>query len=141
MSERDRNDESVSGAMRRGQAAGTEGAPLPRTDAADPGVEPVGGSTPAGGTDATVDAFSAADPSVHMAGGPGDGMRTGGSAGTASGLDPMRGEYDVDDARRRDPHPDQVPGSDDAGAQGRDRENGGWGDRGIGGGRAGGTGL
>lgn len=41
---------------------------------------------------------------------------------------------------RRDPHPDQVPGEDDAGARGRDRENGGWGDRGIGGGRAGGTG-
>jgi hypothetical protein len=45
------------------------------------------------------------------------------------------------DPHRRDPHPDQVAGTDDAGAQGRDRDNGGWGDRGIGGGRAGGTGL
>jgi hypothetical protein len=42
---------------------------------------------------------------------------------------------------REDPHPDAVAGSDDTGAQGRDRDNGGWGDRGIGGGRAGGTGL
>jgi hypothetical protein len=42
---------------------------------------------------------------------------------------------------REDPHPDAVAGSDDAGAQGKDRDNGGWGDRGIGGGRAGGTGL
>ncbi|MGZ8377216.1 MAG: hypothetical protein ACXW61_10985 [Gemmatirosa sp.] len=42
---------------------------------------------------------------------------------------------------REDPHPDAVAGPDDAGAQGKDRDNGGWGDRGIGGGRAGGTGL
>ncbi len=42
---------------------------------------------------------------------------------------------------RADPDPDAVPGRHDAGAQGRDRDNGGWGDRGIGGGRAGGTGL
>ncbi|MDF1503580.1 hypothetical protein [Roseisolibacter sp. H3M3-2] len=45
------------------------------------------------------------------------------------------------DDRRDDPHPDRVPGRDDAGARGKDRDNGGWGDRGIGGGRAGGTGL
>ena len=45
------------------------------------------------------------------------------------------------DRQRRDPDPAQVPGEDDAGAQGRDRDDGGWGDRGIGGGRAGGTGL
>ena len=36
--DRTRNDESVSGAMRRGEAAGTPGAPLPRTDAEDTGV-------------------------------------------------------------------------------------------------------
>ena len=46
-----------------------------------------------------------------------------------------------DDDDRTDPTPDEVPGRDDTGAQGRDRDNGGWGDRGIGGGRAGGTGL
>ena len=45
------------------------------------------------------------------------------------------------DDDRTDPSPDQVPGRDDAGANGRDRDSGGWGDRGIGGGRAGGTGL
>jgi hypothetical protein len=61
------SDESVSGAMRRGAAAGTPGGPIPRTDAADPGEE---------------------SPTIHHAGGPGDGMRTGGSAGTASGHDP-----------------------------------------------------
>ena len=46
-----------------------------------------------------------------------------------------------DDDRRDDPPPERVPGREDAGARGRDRESGGWGDRGIGGGRAGGTGL
>ena len=35
----DRRDESASGAMQRGEAAGTAGAPLPRTDAADTGVD------------------------------------------------------------------------------------------------------
>lgn len=45
-----------------------------------------------------------------------------------------------DDDDRRDPSPDAVPGADDAGAQGRDRDNGGWGDSGLFGGRAGGTG-
>ena len=48
---------------------------------------------------------------------------------------------DAGDDDREDPSPDQVPGRDDAGARGRDRDSGGWGDRGIGGGRAGGTGL
>ena len=45
-----------------------------------------------------------------------------------------------DDAARRDPSTDVVPGDDDAGAQGHDRAHGGWGDRGLFGGRAGGTG-
>jgi hypothetical protein len=62
----DSRDESVSGAMQRGQAAGTAGAPLPRTDAADSGREP----------------------GLHAAGGPGDGLRTGGSDHAASGHDP-----------------------------------------------------
>jgi len=64
------DDESVSGAMHRGEAAGTPGAPLPRTDAADPGSG-----------DAAL--------TRHAAGGLGDGLRTGGSAGTASGQDPI----------------------------------------------------
>jgi hypothetical protein len=58
--------------------------------------------------------------------------------------DEAEGAQHVPDATkppRRDPHPDEVPGPEDAGAQGRDRDTGGWGDRGIGGGRAGGTGL
>jgi hypothetical protein len=42
---------------------------------------------------------------------------------------------------RVDPLPDAVPGADDSGAQGRDRDHGGWGDRGLFGGRAGGTGA
>ena len=46
-----------------------------------------------------------------------------------------------DDGDRRDPDPDLVRGADDTGAEGRDRDHGGWGDRGIGGGRAGGTGI
>jgi hypothetical protein len=58
----------------------------------------------------------------------------------AEGAQHVPGGTPSDDARD-DPHPDQVPGRDDSGARGRDRENGGWGDRGIGGGRAGGTGL
>ena len=70
------DDESVSGAMGRGQAAGSEGAPLPRTDPADTG-------TGDGGMDAQTS---------HRAGGVGDGMRTGGSAGTASGQDPTPSE-------------------------------------------------
>ena len=41
---------------------------------------------------------------------------------------------------RRDPSPENVAGRHDAGARGRDREHGGWGDRGLFGGRAGGTG-
>jgi hypothetical protein len=45
------------------------------------------------------------------------------------------------DDDRTDPSSDEVAGRDDTGARGRDRDNGGWGDRGIGGGRAGGTGL
>ena len=80
-------DESVSGAMHRGEAAGTPGAPLPRTDAADTGVD--------------------------------DGMRTGGSAGTASGHDPMPDELGTAGRARRDPDE---------------------GNRGIAGGPAGGTG-
>ena len=68
---RDSNDqESPSGAMRRGEAAGTPAGPTPRTDAADSGTEAGEAERP------------------HRAGGVGDGMRTGGSAGTGSGHDP-----------------------------------------------------
>ena len=63
---------------------------------------------------------------------PGDGL----DADAAGAARP-----DLDDAARVDPHPRAVPGADDAGAQGRDRDHGGWGDRGLSGGRAGGTGL
>jgi hypothetical protein len=79
----DRDDreraESPSGAMHAGQAAGTAGVPTPRTDAADTGVD--------GGADTGTAAGAR-----HEAGGAGDGMRTGGSAGTASGHDPMPDE-------------------------------------------------
>jgi hypothetical protein len=54
-----RKDESVSGAMHRGEAAGTPGAPLPQTDAADTGVGDGGLERTEGrraaGTDATSD--------------------------------------------------------------------------------------
>jgi hypothetical protein len=40
-------------------------------------------------------------PGAHEAGGPGDGMRTGGSAGTASGHDPMADEIRRQQARDR----------------------------------------
>ena len=65
---------------------------------------------------------------------------TEGSAHVPSGDAARRTASPLGADDRTDPHPDQVAGSDDAGAQGRDRDNGGWGDRGIGGGRAGGTG-
>jgi hypothetical protein len=64
-----------------------------------------------------------------------------GSAHVPSGDSTRRDASPMGSDSRQDPHPDEVEGDDDAGAQGRDRDNGGWGDRGIGGGRAGGTGL
>lgn len=67
--ERDLKDESVSGAMHRGEAAGTPGAPLPRTDAADTGVAD-------GGADAAREA--------RATGGATGGLQAGGSARSGS---------------------------------------------------------
>lgn len=115
------------------------GMPQPRTDPADTGID---------------DGFETAVPdsaegTLHVPGG-GSGGETDGDSGATipRGTDEharsSAGGAAAAGVRRdgrEDPHPGQVPGSDDAGARGRDRENGGWGDRGIGGGRAGGTGL
>lgn len=110
--------ETAGGAILRGAAHGSEpsttpGSPIPRIDATQDGVD-------SSAHDIAEDAPMGASrtPGPHHAGGVGDGMRTGGSAGTGSGLDPT-------------PAPPMPP------ARHGDPDEG---NHGIGGGRAGGTG-
>jgi hypothetical protein len=109
------------------------GMPQPRTDAADTGTD---------------DGFETAVPDsaegmLHVPGGA-SGGETGSQPGAAipRGTDERTGSAPGPAGDGRDDPPSSaVPGRHDAGARGRDRDSGGWGDRGIGGGRAGGTGL
>ncbi|HZF68155.1 MAG TPA: hypothetical protein VEZ47_08965 [Gemmatirosa sp.] len=91
--------------------------------AAESDYETQGGTSAAGASDATRPTGDAAHDTAHAA--------------AHDAADAARPDHDA----RVDPHPRDVPGADDAGAQGRDRDHGGWGDRGLFGGRAGGTGL
>jgi hypothetical protein len=114
MRERD-EQESVSGAMRgRGEGPGSADLPYPRTDAEDSGVGD-GGLGDRGARQAR-----------HSREGGSAGPHTGGAADPASAHEATPANEAVDRSG------DDVPG--------RDRQHGGWGDRGIGGGRAGGTG-
>ncbi|HYD51631.1 MAG TPA: hypothetical protein VEA99_03345 [Gemmatimonadaceae bacterium] len=104
--------ESPSGAMRgRGEGAGSRDLPYPRTDAEDTGTDDGG----------------------LRAGEHGDATPTDEDARRAA--EPPRERRPSDG--RTDP---LGPGRDDD-ARGADRAHGGWGDEGIGGSRAGGTGM
>lgn len=127
MQDRDER-ESPSGAMRgSGEGAGSAGLPYPRTDAEDTGLGDGGlerGGQRAAGADAA------------------DGVESDATSRSAAGSAPRGDGGDHGD--RTDPLPssDERAGtSRDDGTRGADREHGGWGDRGIGGGRAGGTGI
>jgi len=115
MHERDER-ESPSGAMRGGgDGAGSADLPYPRTDAEDTGLGD-GGLERTRREAARTESSEADSPASRPA---------------------PRGD-------RLDPAPDAARAADserDEGSRGADREHGGWGDRGIGGGRAGGTGL
>ena len=111
MTERDER-ESPSGAMRgSGEGAGSADLPYPRTDAEDTGLGDGGLEREAEQRAARGDDVLASDMPTRDS-----------SRGTTRGDDPLGTGRD-DDAR------------------GRDRKHGGWGDEGIGGGRAGGTGI
>jgi hypothetical protein len=114
MRERD-EQESVSGAMRgSGEGPGSADLPYPRTDAEDSGVGD-------GGLD-----DRGARRARHSGEGGSDGPPTSGAAESASAHEATPSNEAADRSQG------DVPG--------RDRQHGGWGDRGIGGGRAGGTG-
>ena len=96
--------------------------------AAESDYETQGGTSAAGASDAP---RPTGDAAAH------DTAHDTAHAAAHDAADAARPDHDA----RVDPHPRDVPGADDAGAQGRDRDHGGWGDRGLFGGRAGGTGL
>ena len=128
MRERDESErESPSGAMRgSGRGAGSPDMPFPRTDAADTGRGD-------GGLDEARDRAAARWAQERGSDVP--------------DLDEVV-RRDHDARGDRDPAPGEPMRSAeggvtrrDDGARGADREHGGWGDEGIGGGRAGGTGI
>ena len=108
---------------REGDGATPGGMPQPRTDPADTGADDPLAAVP-----------DSAEGALHAPGGTDPATPDDGDASTGG---VRRGAGDG----RDDPPSRHVPGRHDAGARGRDRDSGGWGDRGIGGGRAGGTGL